>query len=52
MKLLARGMKGLQHAKAEVERAGAHALVIKTDVANEAQVEAAAGAGLMSSRRN
>lgn len=40
--LLARGMKGLQAAKAEVENAGAEALAIRTDVASEAQVEAAA----------
>jgi NAD(P)-dependent dehydrogenase (short-subunit alcohol dehydrogenase family) len=40
--LLARGMKGLEAAKAEVESAGAEALTIRTDVGSEVQVETAA----------
>jgi NAD(P)-dependent dehydrogenase (short-subunit alcohol dehydrogenase family) len=42
--LLARGERGLYGARREVESAGAEALVIPTDVADEAQVEAAAAA--------
>ncbi len=40
--LLARGRVGLEAAAAEVERAGGKALIIPTDVADAAQVEAAA----------
>ncbi len=40
--LLARGVRGLEGAKREVEARGAEALVIPTDVADEAQVESAA----------
>lgn len=40
--LLARGVDGLAAAKAEAEALGSEALVIPTDVADEAQVEAAA----------
>jgi NAD(P)-dependent dehydrogenase (short-subunit alcohol dehydrogenase family) len=40
--LLARGVKGLEGARAEVEQLGGQALVIPADVADEAQVEAAA----------
>jgi len=40
--LLARGEHGLEGARAEIESAGATALVIPTDVADEQQVEAAA----------
>jgi NAD(P)-dependent dehydrogenase (short-subunit alcohol dehydrogenase family) len=40
--LLARGADGLEGARAEVEGAGAEALVLYVDVADEAQVEAAA----------
>jgi NAD(P)-dependent dehydrogenase (short-subunit alcohol dehydrogenase family) len=40
--LLARGMDGLQGAREDVERAGGTALIIQTDVADYAQVEAAA----------
>jgi NAD(P)-dependent dehydrogenase (short-subunit alcohol dehydrogenase family) len=40
--LLARGARGLEHARLEVERAGAQALAFCVDVADEAQVEAAA----------
>lgn len=40
--LLARGERGLANARAEVEQAGAVAMAIATDVAVEAQVEAAA----------
>ncbi len=40
--LLARGERGLTAAKAEVESAGATAMIIPTDVADEEQVEAAA----------
>jgi NAD(P)-dependent dehydrogenase (short-subunit alcohol dehydrogenase family) len=40
--LLARGERGLEAAKAEVEKAGGIALAIPTDIASEAQVEAAA----------
>ena len=40
--LLARGARGLADACQEVERAGAEALAIPTDVADETQVEAAA----------
>ena len=40
--LLARGEKGLQGAKQEIEEAGGEALVIPTDVADAEQVERAA----------
>jgi NAD(P)-dependent dehydrogenase (short-subunit alcohol dehydrogenase family) len=40
--LLARGVDGLEGARAEVQSAGAEALIIPTDVADYAQVEAAA----------
>jgi NAD(P)-dependent dehydrogenase (short-subunit alcohol dehydrogenase family) len=40
--LLARGADGLEGARAEVEGTGAEALVLHVDVADEAQVEAAA----------
>jgi NAD(P)-dependent dehydrogenase (short-subunit alcohol dehydrogenase family) len=40
--LLARGADGLEGARREVEQAGGEALVIPTDVAQQAQVEAAA----------
>ena len=40
--LLARGEEGLEGAKREVEAAGGEALVLPTDVADHAQVEAAA----------
>jgi NAD(P)-dependent dehydrogenase (short-subunit alcohol dehydrogenase family) len=40
--LLARGVDGLEAARAEVEALGSEALVIPTDVADETQVEAAA----------
>lgn len=40
--LLARGVDGLEGARADVERLGGEALAIPTDVADEAQVEAAA----------
>jgi NAD(P)-dependent dehydrogenase (short-subunit alcohol dehydrogenase family) len=40
--LLARGKRGLDGARQEIEYAGAQALVIPTDVADEAQVEVAA----------
>jgi NAD(P)-dependent dehydrogenase (short-subunit alcohol dehydrogenase family) len=40
--LLARGVDGLDAAKAEAEALGAEALALPTDVADEAQVEAAA----------
>lgn len=40
--LLARGARGLEGARREVERAGAECLVFKVDVADEAQVEYAA----------
>jgi NAD(P)-dependent dehydrogenase (short-subunit alcohol dehydrogenase family) len=40
--LLARGGDGLEGARADVEQLGGQALVIPTDVADEAQVEAAA----------
>ena len=40
--LLARGQDGLEGARADVEQAGGEALVIPTDVADQAQVEAAA----------
>jgi len=40
--LLARGRKGLEGAAREVEQAGGRALVLPVDVANHAQVEAAA----------
>lgn len=40
--LLARGVDGLEAAREEVERAGGKALVLPTDVADAAQVEAAA----------
>jgi NAD(P)-dependent dehydrogenase (short-subunit alcohol dehydrogenase family) len=42
--LLARGKDGLEAAQAEVERAGSQALVLPTDVADAAAVEAAAAA--------
>jgi NADP-dependent 3-hydroxy acid dehydrogenase YdfG len=42
--LLARGQKGLDGAKAEVESLGGQALAVPTDVADHAQVEAAAEA--------
>lgn len=42
--LLARGERGLSGVRREVEYAGAEAFVIPTDVADEAQVEAAADA--------
>jgi NAD(P)-dependent dehydrogenase (short-subunit alcohol dehydrogenase family) len=42
--LLARGEKGLEAARKEVEARGAEALVLPTDVADESQVEAAAAA--------
>jgi NAD(P)-dependent dehydrogenase (short-subunit alcohol dehydrogenase family) len=40
--LLARGVDGLEAAKREIEEAGGRAIVIPTDVAEHAQVEAAA----------
>jgi len=40
--LLARGAEGLEGARAEVERLGGKALVLAVDVADEAEVEAAA----------
>ncbi len=40
--LLARGLDGLEGARADVERAGGRALVVQTDVSNDRQVEAAA----------
>jgi len=40
--LLARGVDGLEAARAEIEAAGGRALVLPTDVANAQQVEAAA----------
>ena len=40
--LLARGADGLEGARAEVEEAGGQALVVPADVADQAQVEAAA----------
>ncbi|MGH7692036.1 MAG: SDR family oxidoreductase [Candidatus Dormibacteria bacterium] len=40
--LLARGVRGLKGAVADVERAGGQALMVPTDVANFAEVEAAA----------
>ena len=42
MALLARGVDGLKAAKREIEAAGGEALVLPTDVADCAQVEAAA----------
>jgi len=42
--LLARGLEGLEAARAEVEAAGGRALVLPTDVADADQVEAAAAA--------
>jgi len=42
--LLARGRAGLEGARRDVERAGGQALVLPTDVADDAQVEAAADA--------
>ncbi len=42
--LLARGRAGLEAARAEVEQAGSEALVLPTDVADAAAVEAAAAA--------
>ena len=42
--LLARGAEGLAGARADVERLGGEALVLPTDVADPAQVEAAAAA--------
>lgn len=41
--LLARGVDGLEGARTDVERRGGEAMVIPADVADEAQVEAAAG---------
>ncbi|MEW6704675.1 MAG: SDR family oxidoreductase [Pseudomonadota bacterium] len=40
--LLARGRDGLEGARADIERLGGQALVLQSDVADEAQVEAAA----------
>jgi len=40
--LLARGLDGLEGAKADVERAGGRALIIRTDVSDDRQVEEAA----------
>ena len=40
--LLARGLDGLEGARADVERAGGRALLIQTDVSNDRQVEATA----------
>ena len=40
--LLARGIEGLEGARRDVERAGGVAMVVRTDVADHAQVEAAA----------
>src|SRR5690242_16673832 len=40
--LLARGVDGLEGAREEVELAGGQALVVPVDVADQAQVEAAA----------
>lgn len=40
--LLARGVEGLEAARREIEEAGGQAIVIPTDVADHAQVEAAA----------
>lgn len=40
--LLARGLDGLEEARQEVEKAGGSALVVATDIADYAQVEAAA----------
>jgi NAD(P)-dependent dehydrogenase (short-subunit alcohol dehydrogenase family) len=40
--LLARGMDGLEGARKDVERVGGEALIVQTDVADQAQVEAAA----------
>ncbi len=40
--LLARGIDGLEGARRDIERVGGQALVIPTDVADQAQVEAAA----------
>jgi NAD(P)-dependent dehydrogenase (short-subunit alcohol dehydrogenase family) len=40
--LLARGMDGLEGARAEVEKEGGKALIVQTDVADPEQVEAAA----------
>lgn len=42
--LLARGMKGLEAARREVEAAGAKCLIFKVDVADQAEVERAAAA--------
>jgi NAD(P)-dependent dehydrogenase (short-subunit alcohol dehydrogenase family) len=42
--LLARGLEGLEAARAEVETTGGKALALPTDVANDDQVEAAAAA--------
>ena len=42
--LLARGRAGLEGAKRDVEEAGGQALVLPTDVADDAQIEAAADA--------
>jgi NAD(P)-dependent dehydrogenase (short-subunit alcohol dehydrogenase family) len=42
--LLARGLEGLEAARAEVEAVGGKALVLPTDVASDDQVEAAAAA--------
>ncbi|TCS39373.1 short-subunit dehydrogenase [Paucimonas lemoignei] len=40
--LLARGMDGLEGARRDIEQAGGEAMIIPTDVADQAQVEAAA----------
>src|SRR4051794_5809390 len=40
--LLARGLEGLEGARQDIERLGGRALVVPTDVADAAQVEAAA----------
>ena len=40
--LLARGIDGLEGARRDIESAGSEAMVIETDVADQAQVEAAA----------
>ncbi|MGE5652328.1 MAG: SDR family oxidoreductase, partial [Bacillota bacterium] len=42
--LLARGADGLEGAREEVELAGGEAMIVPTDVADQAQVEAAAAA--------
>jgi NADP-dependent 3-hydroxy acid dehydrogenase YdfG len=40
--LLARGLEGLERAREEIERAGGRALIVRTDVSDDRQVEAAA----------